>query len=72
MAQLKTHDHCKYFSYQKCPHLSNKIMGQATQYKTHKPQTYGGKPITFPLPLDEEMNKICDTCDMFSPKKEMP
>jgi hypothetical protein len=47
-------------------------MRKATQYKTHKPQTYGGKPITFPLPSDEEINKICDKCDIFSPKKEIP
>jgi hypothetical protein len=72
MAQLKTHGHCQYFSYQKCPHLSDEIMGQATQYKTHKPRTYGGKLIIFKRPSDEEIDKICDTCDMFSPKKEIP
>ena len=71
MTQSKTHDHCKYFSYQKCPHLSDEIMRKATYYKTHATRTYGGKPIklTFSLPSDEEIDKICDKCDMFSPKK---
>jgi hypothetical protein len=72
MVQIKTHDHCKYFSYQKCPHMSDEIMRRITQHKTRKPRTYGGNPITFTLPSDDEIDKICDKCDMFSPKKEIP
>jgi hypothetical protein len=69
MAQLKTHDHCRYYSYQKCPHINDKIIRQARQYK---PRNDGGKPIKISFPYDEEINKICDACDLFSPKKEIP
>ncbi len=65
MTEKQTHDKCKSFSYKKCPHRSDEIMKKATQ---DMPQYYGGDPVTMVFPTDEEINEICDKCDMFIQK----
>ncbi len=65
MPQSKTHDNCKYFGYEKCPHINDNVMKQATQ---DTPEYHGGKPITLSFPTNEEIDEICDKCDMFTQK----
>ena len=65
MTQLKTHDNCKYFGHQKCPHINDDIMKQATQ---ETPEYHGGKHPEMQFPTDEEIDEICDKCDMFTKK----
>jgi len=66
MAQEKTHDKCKNFSYKKCPHINDEIMKLATQ---DTPETKTGSPTRLKLPpTNEEINKICSACDSFALK----
>jgi len=65
MEQLKTYLSCKYFGYVKCPHINDEIMKQATQTI---PENNRGNISILSFPTSEEVDKICDTCDMFSPK----
>ena len=65
MEQLKTYLSCKYFGYVKCPHRNDEIMKQAIQTI---PNYNGGKIPVLSFSPSEEVDKICDTCDMFSPK----
>jgi hypothetical protein len=65
MTQIKTHVSCKYFGYLRCPHRNDEIMKQATQTI---PEYNGGKIPILSFSPSEEVNKICENCDMFTPK----
>lgn len=59
------HVSCKYFGYVKCPHRNDEIMKQAIQ--TILKYNEGKFPISS-FPLNKEVGKICDNCEMFTPK----
>lgn len=60
------HDQCKYFGFKKCPHIEDDVMKRANQ---EMPRYYGGKiQQMLPVPTDEEINKICGICQMFTQK----
>ena len=65
MYQTKTHDNCKFFSFQACPHKNDEIMKKATQ---DIPQYSGGKYQTMSFPRNEEIDAICSKCDKFTQK----
>ncbi len=65
MVRLKTHDKCKYFGLKKCPYINDEIMKQATQ---DLPEYYGGKPMIISFPTNEEIDRICMKCNMFTQK----
>ena len=65
MTELRTHDRCRHFGYNKCPHINDEIMKQATQTL---PEYHGGKIPIISFPPSQEVNKICGDCDGFAPK----
>lgn len=66
MSILKTHKKCKYFSFKKCPYLNLDIMKRAT---LDLQEYHGGNyQIMQPFPTDEEIDVICEKCDMFTQK----
>ena len=65
MTQEKAHRNCKYFSYRKCPHITDEIMKLATQDIT---QITTGVATLLNFPTDEEVDKICSECDSFVQK----
>jgi len=65
MAQEKTHDKCKYFSYKKCPRINDEIMKLTTQ---DIPETKTGSPTRLKFTTYEEVDKICSGCDSFTLK----
>lgn len=65
MAQLKTHENCRYFGYEKCLHKNDEVMKQATQTI---PEYFGGETPILSFPPHEVIDKICNECEMFNPK----
>jgi hypothetical protein len=67
MSQLRKRNECNHFGHQKCPHIEDKIMIQATQFIPEL--TLGYNMPTLTVPLDEEVDRICVNCGMFTLKR---
>jgi hypothetical protein len=65
MEELRTHDRCMHFGYNKCPHKNEEIMKQATQTL---PEYHGGKISIMSFPGNQEVDKICGDCNRFTSK----
>lgn len=66
--QLKTFNNCKYFDTVKCPKRKKKIMKKFIN-KTEVPGSHG-ELYLYPINDDlDDINKLCMSCDSFSPHK---
>jgi hypothetical protein len=64
MAELRKHDRCKHFGYNKCRHRNDEVMRQATRFI---PEYHGGKyQTTSSSPSAEEIDRICCDCNSFT------
>lgn len=62
MSQENTHENCKYYSHKECPIDIDNMKQTTKSFQSN----YGTGQVKLSFATDEELNKICKDCNIFT------